>query len=155
MQTALNLPNLNDLAEGSQVRVSDPRSPAPITNLLDAPLVLILAHSPATGVIIAEALDVPEILRPRSQPGSPIRPKLITRPSTPGWAMPPLTNACVRGRFDETMPRQYYAVAQSEFGSTMLEETNWQELLKSSEGRIVVKTDEQRYVVTCYLLGDW
>jgi hypothetical protein len=134
-------------------------------DLLSDPTVEVLSSSPETGVVISEALDVPEILRPHCSVASgdgvksvPMRPKFVSRNTTPKWAEPPIVMNRVKGRFDETMPRQYYCKAVDEFGDELIKKEKggqWQELLKSSEGRIVVKTDSEQYTVICYLPGQW
>jgi hypothetical protein len=116
------------------------------------PNVIVRAKSNQTGVVISELLSAPPLLR--SHGNSPPRSEERVR-TTPVWAQPPIETACVRGSWGEGMTDAYRSMIVSEFGSVLFHQREgwWQELLKSDNGRIVVKTDNHHYTVICYLPG--
>jgi len=115
------------------------------------PLWGMVGCSTITGVVIAEKLVIPEVLRPRTD----IPPKTEAQiRAMPLWAQPPLEGQYVRGDWGHAS-ELYRSKIVREFGPHIFHRGDgwWQEVLKGEKGRIAVKSDDHYYTIYCYLPG--
>lgn len=110
-----------------------------------------LGFSPTTGVAIRLKLDVPELLRAH---GKSPRMTIAQIEEMPLWAQPPVDDCIMRADWGHVHVN-YRARILSEFGQDIFNQYPgwWQEVIKGSQGRIAVKSDDHYYTVYCYLPG--
>ena len=110
-----------------------------------------LGFSPTTGVAIRLKLDIPELLRPYEKP-PPMTIEQIEK--MPLWAQPPVDDCIMRADWAHVHVN-YRARVMREFGQDIFIQYPgwWQEVIKGSQGRIAVKSDDHYYTVYCYLPG--
>jgi hypothetical protein len=96
-------------------------------------------------------LDIPELLRPHSKP-PPMTIAQIEK--VPLWAQPPFDDCVMRVDWAHVHVN-YRARVLREFGQDIFIQYPgwWQEVIKGSQGRVAVKSDDHYYTVYCYLPG--